>query len=604
MISFLALDRNAFADDTIQASVNKSRVPLNETAVLTVTLTGSNLTEPILPEMEGLVAYPAGQSQNISIINGQMASSSSYNYILQPKTVGKLTIGPIKAKQGNIVYQTAPIQIEVTKAGTIATKTQNQNSFAPDQTRNSGSREDELKKSVFAKTLTDKQTAYVGEQITYSYRFYRKVNLLNQPKYQPPSFTNFWVEDLPPEKLYYEMINGEKYIVSELNVALFPTTAGKQTVGSTQLDCRVAAPGARRDPFAMFDEDPFEFFSKDPFEAFSGRDLQVTTPPIQITVKPLPSADKPQDFNNAVGEFKINAVLDKNTVSIYQPVTLSIEISGTGNIQTVKEPSFNIEENFKIYDSGISKDIQKTDGIVSGKKTFKKLLIPTKSGQMIIPGIRFSYFNPKKNRYQTVTTAALKLHVNEGKKEDTAPASSESQNTHFTEAVEDIRFLKSYSPSIENTWKRISQKTIWLSLCFPGIFLAVSVLLRFKASLRAKNPELFISQSSLSISLKKLKKLRFMVHKLSPQQSYAELHEIVMAFFSAKLGYAVRGLRLEELTNRLKHKTLAAEIIEEINAFKQHADYARFAPSQINVHDVEIDIDKIRALLLKTDRML
>jgi hypothetical protein len=357
VILFSAFHWNATADDIIQASVNKSRVPLNETAVLTVTLTGSNLTEPSLPDMEGLVAYPAGQSQNISIINGQMATSSSFSYILQPKSVGTFTIGPIQVKQGNDVHQTEAIQIEVTKAGAIETKVQSQTGSAPLQTRSSSNTEEELKNSVFAKTQTDKQTAYIGEQVTFSYKFYRKVNLLNQPRYQPPSFTNFWVEDLPPEKLYYEMINGQKYVVSEIDVALFPTMAGKQTVGSTQLDCRVAMPGSRRDPFAIFDEDPFGFFSKDPFDAFSGRDLRVTTAPINITVKELPLKNKPQEFNNAVGQFKISAALDKTSASTYQPVSLSIEISGTGNIQTIKEPAsvsaiilkFMIREARKIF---------------------------------------------------------------------------------------------------------------------------------------------------------------------------------------------------------------------------------------------------------------
>ena len=179
-ILFAAFYLNAKADDVIQASVNKNRVPLNETVVLTVTLTGSNLTEPSIPDIEGLVAYPAGQSQNISIINGQMASSSSFSYILQPKSIGTFTIGPIQVKQGNDIHQTDAIQIEVTKAGVIETKVQNKSGSIPIQsTRASKNLDEELKDSVFAKTLTDKDEAYVGEQITFSYKFYRKVNQSN-----------------------------------------------------------------------------------------------------------------------------------------------------------------------------------------------------------------------------------------------------------------------------------------------------------------------------------------------------------------------------------------------------------------------------------------
>ena len=72
---------------------------------------------------------------------------------------------------------------------------------------------------------------YVNEQITLTFKFYTKVNLLSQPQYSPPDTTGFITEDLPPQRNYYTIIDGERYYVSEIKTALFPTTSGKFVIG-------------------------------------------------------------------------------------------------------------------------------------------------------------------------------------------------------------------------------------------------------------------------------------------------------------------------------------------------------------------------------------
>ncbi len=46
----------------------------------------------------------------------------------------------------------------------------------------------------------NKKQAYVGEQLILAFSFYRRIRLFQQPEYEPPDTTGFWVEDMPSKK--------------------------------------------------------------------------------------------------------------------------------------------------------------------------------------------------------------------------------------------------------------------------------------------------------------------------------------------------------------------------------------------------------------------
>ncbi len=91
-------------------------------------------------------------------------------------------------------------------------------------------------REIFVTTSVDKARAYVDEQITLSFKFYRRISLWEQPRYTPPELSGFWSEDMPPQQEYYESVNGVRYQVTEIKTALFGTAPGKATVGAAALD--------------------------------------------------------------------------------------------------------------------------------------------------------------------------------------------------------------------------------------------------------------------------------------------------------------------------------------------------------------------------------
>lgn len=554
---------------SITASVDKNKLALNEQLTLRVTVIGdvSNLPAPTLPALPGFTAYSAGtsQSQNISFINGKVSSSISYtyNYVLVPKSIGKFTIEPITINYQNQVYKTEPISVEVVQAGTQQPPSQQLQPTPLPQT--------DARKKVFITTSVDKKTAYVGEQITLSFKFFRNVQLFSQPQYTPPQTIGFFTEDLPPQQECYADIGGRRYLVSEIKTALFPTAPGKYTIGPAQLQCNI------RD----FSAD--DFFSDDFFSSFfSGGKTQILkTNPIEITVLPLPSQGKPANFTGTVGDYKIDAKLDKEETKINQPLTLTITISGKGNIKTISQPYIPEIKGFKKYQTLSSLNLSKENYQVQGTKVFKTIFIPQVSGKQIIPEIYFNCFNPNTKTYQTLKTNPITINIQ--------PAAKEEQKlTVITpEGVKviatDIRYIKSGKISLNKNTKPLYKNTVFVLLQFLPI---LSLLFSYRYKIRTEKLTKDIKYARFTrgykIANKQLQEIKKVIKTAQPNKEfYTKLADTFTGYIANKLNLSQAGLTLSILTEELYKKNINSELVKKIETLWQEYDFARFAPNNV-----------------------
>ena len=113
---FLSIAAVCCAEDIIiSANADRQEVTLDGQVTLTITVSGnaSNIPNPNIPELKGFTAYSSGRSQNLSIINGQVSSSISFNYILVPNNTGEYSLGPFSIDYKGKTYSAGPINIKV-----------------------------------------------------------------------------------------------------------------------------------------------------------------------------------------------------------------------------------------------------------------------------------------------------------------------------------------------------------------------------------------------------------------------------------------------------------------------------------------------------------
>ncbi|HCP99200.1 MAG TPA: hypothetical protein DIT99_00195 [Candidatus Latescibacteria bacterium] len=138
-----------------------------------------------------------------------------------------------------------------------------------------------------------------------------------------------------------EIIDGKRYSVSTLKrIALFPTVTGEQQIAPLSMLCDVQI-ARRRSLFDSFFDDPL-----DPIYSRT-RQTRIESETQTIDVLPLPEAGKPDTFKNAVGQFKITASIDQAVAEVSQPLTLTVILSGKGNIKTLEAPVLPTMANFK-----------------------------------------------------------------------------------------------------------------------------------------------------------------------------------------------------------------------------------------------------------------
>jgi len=569
------------ADISISASVDRNVVSLGEQLILSVTVSGdvANVPAPTIPQITDFNIYSAGQSHSISFVNGRVSSSLTYNYVLVPKSTGKFTIPPFVINiGGGKSYQTEAIEIEVVQAA--------QQQLAPSQQqqqrRQQRFRRGDRQAYVFLKASLDKTKAYVGEQITLTMQFFYSVNLLSQPQYTPPQISGFWTEDLPPPKNYTTVHQGRKYGVLEFRTALFPTSPGKYIIGSATVRCAV-------EDFSIFD-----FFDDDFFDKFfsRGREVEVKSEPLEITVLPLPSENKPQNFSGAVGQYKISANVDKYKLSVNEPLTLSVVISGKGNIKTVGEIEMPEIIGLKKYETVSAINVSKQNYILQGSKTFRTIYMPQVSGKFTIPAIKFSYFDPQDKTYKTLATEAITIESLPGVAAHTPTAATTSQQYYLQVSpakipsqlkekfvTSDIRHIK-LSPVLSNANLPMHSSFFPYILFLP--YLLPLALWRYK--IYQENLSKDVTRIRFTKAYKAAKKRLTLLKKnknIKDDNFYSEIYNIFVNYLGDKFNLPSAGITINKIEQEISSHNLGDNILAEIKKLWSELDFVRFAPATV-----------------------
>ena len=561
---------------SFKAIVDKTEVGLDDQITLTISVSGDvkSIPQPQLPSLNDFTVYSAGRSQSFNYVNGRMSASVSFNYILTPRKAGKLTIGPAKIELDGKTYQTTPIDITIVSGTKTQPPTTPGRERTEEKSRLSG-------KDLFIETVADKRKAYVNEQITLTLRFYQGVRLFNNPEYTPPSLVGFWSEDLPPRKQYYQVINGRQYYVQELKTALFPTSAGKLTIGAAELKCTVEdVDRSSRDPFAMFDRDLFSLFRQ-------GKPVVLKSSPIEIEVLPLPEMAKPTNFSGTVGNYKLDVKVDKTEVEMGQPVTLKTKISGAGNIKSVGKPFIAELPDFRTYSSGSSENVSKENYQVQGQKTYEEVLIPKKTGKYTIPPIELPFFNPKTKSYETLKSEPILLTVLPPSQASSAEIAQLSKQ-EIGRAVKDIRYIKLSSGKLEDQGDHLYKNPLFLIIQLIPL-LAFAISWRYQKERVKLNSDVgYARQRRAHKSAKKrLEHARKLIFVEKSKEFYCEVAGALLQYVGDKLNLPAYGLTKDQIESKLSEKGFRKENINNLMKLLGSCDFARFAPGSSTLEEMK-----------------
>lgn len=315
------------------------------------------------------------------------------------------------------------------------------------------------KEAFFVIVETDKREAFEGEQVFASWYIYTRGNIHQFDRLKFPSLRGFWKEDVEPApnlNFQKEIVNGVLFHRALLaSYALFPIKTGVSVIDEYKIRASVSLPTDNQGLFGQFGFGQAYTYTR-------------TSERMQIQVKSLPDAGKPQSFSGAVGNFKIEAHVDTQNFVQGQPFTLKLRFEGDGNAKLIELPKMQWPANFELYDTKAeSKFFQ------SGKsyKEFIMLVIPKESGVQKLPPFEFSYFDPVTATYKSIQTQEIALQVTPGTLQSSI--SSERMKTENKPKEELLVLPAAETQFVTRSWQwlhGLPMFFVWSAL-YIGLFL-------------------------------------------------------------------------------------------------------------------------------------
>jgi hypothetical protein len=558
---------------SFNASVDKKTVPLNDSFIYSIAISGdsTNLPDHQIGTMLDFNRFGTSTSQTMTIINEKYNVSVTYRYTLGPKKVGKFTIPPATIKYNGKTYSTESIAIEVTPATNINNTSSISSNQANVRQRQHSSQNPPGK--TFVKASVNKKTVYENEKLIYKFSFYRNIDLISNPEYYPPDFAGFWNDGSKPKERY-DVVDGANYHVDELETVLYPVGVGVKTISPTKLKISIM-------DFSGLDDDFFSVFSS----MGQGRNKVLETNPVEVKVIALPQEGRPSDFSGAVGDFKISASIDKQNAQTNDPVTLTVTVKGSGNMKSVGNIHFSDYNGFTKYDTVVT-------SVSDNSKEFKTIFIPQLPGEKKIPAVSLSFFNPVKKQYETIKTQPQAIVVTG--EPIYATHNSSSEDSGIETLTKDINYNKQLKNLKQFKGHLIKKPSFYLVFA-PFIILLLTIF-TYKKILATPFRKRTDTSSTIQI-LKLLKNAEFEVSKNNLNLSVKLTHKALMEIITVKIGLAADNLSRDQINDKLSASGLDKIDITKIMELYDKLNFYKFASINLDEKSIQILIKNTDALL-------
>jgi BatD DUF11 like domain len=240
-------------------------------------------------------------------------------------------------------------------------------------------------------------TVYVGQQADYTVAVFLNAAMRNRlrrnPTFYPPDMQSVLAYDLPGGGSQRTSATVSRcFDALVYRRALFPLEAGRIVVPPAQLTYSL--------PVGV------SFFSRE-----ESHDLQ-TDSAVVVAIDP-PVSGRPADFDGAVGRLQLDLRVQSPTARVGDPVTVTLRVSGTGNIKLMPRPRFQVP-GVTLIPSDERVHVDSSGRRIGGSKEFDWILTPRVAGELDLRPVRYSYFDPDARRYETAMSAAARVNVAPG----------------------------------------------------------------------------------------------------------------------------------------------------------------------------------------------
>jgi hypothetical protein len=336
--------------------------------------------DPQVPKVDGLVLGQPSTSSETSMVNFRVTTRYSLLFPARPARRATITIPAfdVKTDKGQVHVAAASYTVGDATLGNAGT----------------GPALDDI---ASAKLTVAKDTFWAGEvfPVTYTLNGVRRY-------FHSPATNLEWaaaplvIEEWSKPDTSEARLRGELRFIWVQETRAYARQPGSLTIKPATQAVNLVVGSAG-----------FGFFSQPTVEQ-----RQLETNPLQLTIKPLPAA--PADFSGAVGEFAFISKVIPITAAVGEPVTWTLELSGTGNWPDVAGlPQREVSNDFQVVQPK-SKRTMKDGALFEGTLAEDVVLVPSRPGAYKLAPVRFTYFDTKSGAYKTIASAPVTVTITAG----------------------------------------------------------------------------------------------------------------------------------------------------------------------------------------------
>ncbi len=381
------------------ASVDRTRLAVGEEVMLTVrarTRSAAQL-EILLPPLAGFAIVGSRDLTEVAMSGtGGPVRTTTRELQLRAEQAGAVLIGPVRVRQGESTVATEPILITVDSAATGGATALSPLVRALLESAQPPRRADDVVLTV----IVPDDTVLVGQQVDLIAAAWVPRDLRERMR-RPPLLTLVTPEGVwayPPSTpagvAAARMVGGRWMDLFISHQIVFPLAPGRISVSPASVDYAVPV--------------TFSFFSRE--ERYTLRSDSRS-----VVVLPLPVAGRPAGDRGVVGQgLTLDLRIEPAEARVGEPLEVSATISGVGNVALWPEPVLRWPAGFRSYPAETEVRLDPAQGRIAGSKTFRFLAVPDSAGSVILPDVRYDYFDIGTGRYQAAAAAPRVLAVAAG----------------------------------------------------------------------------------------------------------------------------------------------------------------------------------------------
>jgi hypothetical protein len=316
--------------------------------------------------------------------------------------------------------------------------------------------------------------------------------------------------------------------------------------------------------------------------------ISLVSRPVALEVHPLPEA--PAGFRGGIGQFLLrNLRLSSDRALVGEPITLSVDIVGEGNFSRLQPPEIVGDELWKAFPPKAT-FVAQDDFDFRGTKTVEYVIVPQKTGEIALPDITLTYFNPKTQRFETSTIDNAEKIVlvsrsaetfandtNEAKKKPHAKNHSENTSSTLHILSQDTSHHRTLLPIYFQSW-------FWI---LQGCLAMIALLYLLKT----RTPPQREKTSKWNI-----KKIEKSLLQAASGEDVTQFYKLAIQSINQKLAtYSIGAKQRPEQMRQLQEKDI--KHLKWLESFLNEADAIAFGQSQMDRKHVGQQLEKLLMFL-------